>query len=305
MRSRATLLELFMIHVFAGWLYGDKGEVLVDSLRRHGFDATLETSVPVRRRFRRRGRDELWIGHFTHYSAGDLPERYVAIQSEPMWIADAWWSMQPHYLPMVSGALEVWDYHEADRPIIERLGRRFTHVPCGYSPLHERWHADALSTIEKPDIDVLFVGGMNPRRTQAIESLVASGLRVEVVTYDAVVHGAPLHRLIARSKLSLQMHRSEIPEDHGIDLFRFDHVLANGVPVLHERVTPRSPFDAQFMDRIPFFDLPDIVSAVHSRLGDLDTSRQEARDTQEWFKQEIAFDQYVPFDRIQGLLDAR
>ena len=294
-----------MIHVFAEWIYEDKGLVLVDSLQRHGFDAELETKLPKNRRFGRRShQDDLWIGHFSRGANRMLPTRYVAMQTEPLWNAGAWWSEQPDFEPMLAGAREVWDYNESNRPMIERFGRHSTHVPCGYSPLFEQWHQQALRSVGEPDIDVLFVGGMVPRRVQALDAIRSSGLRVEVISYGDVVHGAALHRLIARSNLYLEMHRYDDPSDHCIDLFRFDHALSNGIPILHERVTPRLPFDEQFMDRIAFYDLDDVVGAVHQQLENPESTRSRAQRTRQWFADEVNIDRFIPFDRLQALLDA-
>ncbi len=297
-----------MIHVFASWIFEDKGRVLVDSLERNGFDAVLETEFPRRwsgrGRAGRRARDELWIGHFSNAPTRGMPDRYVSMQTEPLWIDGAWWSERPGYLPMLRGALEVWDYNEADREMIEALGRPFTHVPCGYSPLFERWHHEAVRSVGARDIDVLFVGGMVPRRIAALEALRASGLRVEVVSYGEVVHGPALHRLLARSRLHLEIHRYDDPADHSIDLFRFDHALANGIPILHERISPRSPFDAQFMEHLAFHDLDNIVAAVHQQLDDEEGTRARALRTKEWFADAVDIDRFIPFDRLRVLLDA-
>lgn len=282
-------------------IYDDKILILADGLRRAGLDVTVERRLPIRRLDRLRGFRDLWIGYWTHTPPESLPSRYIAVQTEPMMVPDGWWTTRPDLLTMLRGSLDVWDYHDSNRPEIEGLGAPFRHVPCGYSPLQEEWFRDAVAEVGAPDIDVLFVGGVTPRRAEMLDRLQRSGLHVETVDYYSPVTGADLRRLIARSRLVLGIHRYEDPKGHILDLFRFDFMLANGIPMLHERLVAPSPFDRDFLDRIPFYDPPDIVDAVRSVLEDHDAAVDTARSTREWFRQQYPIDRFLPIDRLRSL----
>jgi len=283
-------------------LFDDKCLILVDCLRRLGFEAEIDLSLPDRWSSAEPRREDLWIGYWDNVPLRSLPPRYIAMQTEPMRVAGAWWTEQEDWIPMLRGAVDVWDYQESNESIIEGLGRPFHHVPCGFSPLHDTWYRAAAADIAEPDIDVLFVGGMLPRREHAIEQLRACGLRVEVVSYGHVVVGADLHRLLARSRLLLGIHRYEEPEAHMVDLFRFDIALANAVPVLHERLIDPSPFESEFLDRVPFYDLDDVVDAVMARLADPDGTRADAQRTMQWFRQDCLIDRFIPVESLRQAL---
>lgn len=286
------------------FIFDDKCRILADCLERAGFAVSIEREVPTSRLRRWQRRDEIWIGYWNHVPLDRLPRRYIAMQSEPMRVEDAWWTEQPEWIPMLRGAIEVWDYHDTNRSVVEQLGPPFCFLPCGYSPLHEQWHAAAVQEVGEPDIDVLFIGGEVPRRTEAVARLRASGLRVMTCGYDldGAVYGPEMHRLVARAKLFLGIHRYDDPSGHILDLFRFDHSLANGLPILHERLHEASAFDQQFLDRIPFYDLPDIVGAVHAILEDLPAAQAFAQDSAEWFRREHPVDRYIPTDRLRRLM---
>ena len=294
-----------MIRIASGMsIYEDKCLILADSLRRLGFEAEVEASIPRRRLSRDQRRDDLWIGYWNQVPARRIPRRYIALQTEPMRARSAWWAEQASWIPMIEGALEIWDYQESNRSVIESLGQSFHYVPLGFSPLHEAWFRRASAQVSEPDIDVLFVGGMVPRRQRVIDDLQSAGVRVEVVTYANVAVGADLHRLLARAKLMIGIHRYDEVDAQMLDLFRFDMALANAVPILHERVDATSEFDEPFMERVPFYEIDTVVDAVRSRLDALDLARAEAEQTKQWFRDEFLIDQFIPVESLRRTLEA-
>ena len=78
------------------------------------------------------------------------------------------------------------------------------------------------------DIDVLFVGSVNPRRRVILEAIAASGLRL-VPLFG--VYGADRDRIIARAKVVLNLHFYERPI---FEIFRVSHLLANRKAVVSE-----------------------------------------------------------------------
>ena len=93
----------------------------------------------------------------------------------------------------------VWDYSAANAAQLSvTLGR-----PVRYARL---FYVDRLSRIPdraEKDIDVLFYGSFNSRRSAVLDGLRARGPRVEAVYH---VFGADLDALIARAKVVINIH---------------------------------------------------------------------------------------------------
>ncbi len=111
----------------------------------------------------------------------------------------------------------VWDFCEENARHLERAYRR---------PIHyfKMFYVDSLTRIpdiEEQDIDVLFYGSFNQRRSAVLDALVARGLRVEA---RFGVFGNELEHLISRSKVVINIHYY----DNGrLELIRIFDLLAN------------------------------------------------------------------------------
>lgn len=119
----------------------------------------------------------------------------------------------------------VWDYSERNAALYPALGLPVPRVvPIGAVPQLTR-----IAAASEEDLDVLFYGGINPRRTRVLEGLRARGLRVEAVNG---VYGAERDRLIARAKIVLNVHFYEAKV---FELVRVSYLLANRRCVVSER----------------------------------------------------------------------
>jgi len=119
----------------------------------------------------------------------------------------------------------VWDYSKRN---IEKfrtlgLGNPMYHVPIGYVPELTRITKSSIQ-----DIDVLFYGSINERRTKIIEELRKNGLNV-VSLFG--VYGEERDAVIARAKIVINIHyyHSSI-----LELARISYLLANSKAVLAE-----------------------------------------------------------------------
>lgn len=117
----------------------------------------------------------------------------------------------------------IWDYSRVHVQWFRARGAsRVVHCPVGY--------VEGMETISVglEDIDVLFYGTPSPPRHEVMTKLAMSGLRVKWVVG---LYGADLDRLIARSKVILNLHFYDSPV---FEIFRVSHLLANGRCVVSE-----------------------------------------------------------------------
>lgn len=119
----------------------------------------------------------------------------------------------------------VWDYSQAN---IDRFASwgvpRLTHVPVGYVPEMTR-----IAPAPK-DVDVLFYGRIDERRTALLDRLRARGLRVEALNR---VYGAERDAWIARSKVVVNIHAGRYTTPV-FEIARVSHLLANSCAVVSE-----------------------------------------------------------------------
>jgi hypothetical protein len=149
---------------------------------------------------------------------------------------------------------ELWDYSVRNATQYGLLGLATPRVvPIGYVAELVR-----IPRVAEEDIDVLFYGSMNERRRTVIEELRARGLRVEAAFG---VYGEVRDRLIARSKLVLNVHYYEAKV---FEIVRISYLLANRRCVVSERGA--DPCEEQeFGDGVAFAnyrDLADVCSCL-------------------------------------------
>jgi SAM-dependent methyltransferase len=118
----------------------------------------------------------------------------------------------------------VWDYSAANTVALSKnLKRPVTHIELFYCQSLAR-----IPEVPDKDIDVLFYGSFNKRRSTILDDLRARGLRVSFV-YD--VWGEKLDELIARSKVVLNIH---FYENGHFENTRVFYLLANRRAVVCE-----------------------------------------------------------------------
>ncbi len=134
-------------------------------------------------------------------------------------------SLPPWYLGLAS-RLRIWDYSRLNL-------EKWRHLPCLLSPLLvEVGFTPGLRRIApapEQDIDVLFYGSMNDRRSLILQRLQAAGLRVHHVFG---VYGEERDGLIARAKVVLNVHFYEAAV---FEVVRVSYLLANGKAVVCEQ----------------------------------------------------------------------
>lgn len=165
-----------------------------------------------------------------------IPEGAVVYQTEnvPGQVPDPAWRFRGH---------EVWDLSARNA---KHYGAH--HVPVGWHPSMERF-----DRADVHDIDVVFSGCMNERRTAVLQGLADRGLNVVLISPG--VYGSERNAILARAKLALNL----LYYPDGIfPSLRVAHLVANHVPVLSERC----PEGWGFVPTCEYEDLVDVAERI-------------------------------------------
>lgn len=170
-------------------------------------------------------------------SAATLPSDAIIYNAEQVrndWIASvtgrAYVERMRHHV--------VWDYSATNIERLRQLGiERAVHCRVGHvqkplppAPTGAKFLTakEILAFRREQDIDVLFVGSMNPRRAMAIADLSMRGLEVKTLFG---VYGAERDAWIARAKVILNVH---FYPDPIFEIFRCSHLFERGKCVVTE-----------------------------------------------------------------------
>jgi hypothetical protein len=128
----------------------------------------------------------------------------------------------PGYLDTLK-RFPVWDYSTHNVAALAQTGIKAALCGVGYMPALTR-----IKPAPRKDIDVLFIGSMNPRRAQVLEQLRAEGVAVHA---GFNLYGEERDALIARAKIVLNVHFYPAKL---FEIVRVSYLLANRVCVVSE-----------------------------------------------------------------------
>src|SRR5580704_10389851 len=119
----------------------------------------------------------------------------------------------------------VWDYslQNIETWKVLKCARPPVHVPLGYVPELSR-----IKPAPTQDIDVLFYGSLNERRTRIVKALKDAGAKVHTVFG---IYGKERDELIARSKIVLNVHFYDAKI---FEIVRVSYLLANSKAIVTE-----------------------------------------------------------------------
>jgi hypothetical protein len=305
----ATCLALKVItrlrrrRVFVYYNFPDfarKAAALADLLLRRGFRAELRCGMSFTTRALLKASPDLWIGFWNEVPVEMLPRNYVFLNGEPLNVKK--WSANSNWNAAMKGAREVWGYSRGNAEHVQSLGVLFHFVPFGYAPYYEtifREHCEGKSLTQ--DIDVLFFGEVCERRRLILDELMRSGLNVRVVSRANPAYGAELDELLARSKIILGIHYYDDPRAQIADLARLDHLLANRLFVVYEKLSEFAS-DPEFEENVTTCGYREIPAACARLLADPEERARRAAKAYEWFKSEYALDSFIPYDHVRSFL---
>jgi hypothetical protein len=150
----------------------------------------------------------------------ELPPGLVIFNLEQILEGSPW--LQPDYLSLLRHHA-VWDYSTKNADALAKLGVDGV-IHCGIGYAAELTRLPATSE----DIDVLFVGSINERRSTLLDAIAKRGLKVHAAFG---VYGAERDALIARAKLVLNVHYYD---SRVFEIVRTSYLLANRKCVVSE-----------------------------------------------------------------------
>lgn len=194
--------------------FHEVAETLHSGLRSLGHDSILTNRVAVA--------DRRTIVLGSNLLTTRPPPNTILYNLEQVDEASSW--ITPELLALFQ-RFTVWDFSLANVARLRaREVRNATYVPIGYVPELTRIVPAALA-----DIDVLFYGSINERRSAILQRLRAAGLRVEVLFG---LYGPARDAYVARSKVVLNLHYYEAKI---FEIVRVSYLLANRCAVVSER----------------------------------------------------------------------
>lgn len=159
------------------------------------------------------------------------PHHPVVYQLEQLSDREGWFT--PAREAVLRRAWAVWDYSAQNAAFLRQRGlEKIQLLPLGYHPGLER--IEHRPEADK-DIDVLFYGSMNQRRTEVLDRL-KSMCRTEALFG---VYGEARDRFIARARILLNVHfyQAQILEQ-----VRLSYLLNNRCFIVSEQA-PQNPFN--------------------------------------------------------------
>ena len=162
-------------------------------------------------------------------------DKIICYQLEQIFNNQSWWfnskatsglvyANTQHILGWLRGCDEIWDYDLDNVEFLHSLG--FKNVK--FKPMHWFEGINNITHLEK-DIDVLFYGGMNAKRSAFTSQL--SKYKHKVLTNNFQAWGEMLNEYIGRSKIILNLH---FYDSHIQEQVRIFPLVANDCCVLSE-----------------------------------------------------------------------
>ena len=231
-----------------------------------GFDSILTDSYESPER-----KNIILGGHLlTNAPEYIIPKDAIIYNFEQIDPSSPW--LESNYLELLKSH-EVWDYSKQNINTFEKLGvTNLKHLPLGY--VHQ---LNRIKTSDYQDIDVLFYGSLNGRRSKIIDALKAANLNVVNVFG---VYGAERDALISRSKIVLNIH---FYDSKIFEIARISYLLSNGVCVVSE--IGNDPIELEFKNSLILTEYDDIVSTCVSLINDRKTRKSIAEIGRNYFRQ--------------------
>ena len=185
--------------------------------------------------------------------ASELPKNTVLINAE-QFLGNTPWN--ENILNWIK-SFEVWDYSTQNIAFFQKMGlKNIKHLQLGYQKELTRINKNVAQ-----DIDVLFYGSINARRSKVLNDLEKSGLNIHKIFG---IYSKKRDDLIARSKLVLNLHYydSEI-----FEVVRVFYLLTNGITVIGE-VNPSTDVDNLYKNAVISTQYSNIVATCIAKIND-------------------------------------
>lgn len=227
--------------------FSELAESLHHALLALGHDSVLSTRTDNRRR-----RHIVFGANLLVKRPQPLPEDSILYNLEQLGPDSPWDT--PAYRELLS-RYRVWDYAQSNIRRLAEHGIAAEHLPVGWMPQLKRIAERGR------DLDVLFYGVVNQRRADALNAVIARGLRLHVLTD---VYGRERDAWIARSRVVLNLHHYPA---NLFEVVRVSYLLGNGVCVLSERGDD-AELEQPYQGAVAFADYADLPDACLALVRD-------------------------------------
>lgn len=193
--------------------------------------------------------------------AKQLPKDTILINTEQV-LATHWNSNILAWIEF----FETWDYSTQNIEALRLQGlANIKHLNIGYQKELNR----IVSNPEK-DIDILFYGHLNTRRSKVVSALKMAGLNVSLLNS---VYGTPRDNHIARSKIVLNLH---FYDSQIFEIIRVFYLLSNGIPVVGE-VNPTTCIPEQYRNAVKEAQYDELVYTCKLMVENKELQEQQAK----------------------------
>ncbi len=188
-----------------------------------------------------------------------LPPSYVVYQLEQIYIKNNKW-LTDKYIDIMRKAKAVWDYSRKNLFTLSQFGIQGHYMPISYTK-NMTTLQEYRASVQK-DIDVLFMGSVNPRRLDILDRLKAKGYSVMLA--DGGVWGEDRVDLLKRSKCVINIHFYS--EESPLEMARVSVLLANRCFVISE-TGGDSGLEKELVKGIVFCPYRDLVKTCEKYLS--------------------------------------
>lgn len=164
--------------------------------------------------------------------------------------------MDKEYIELLKSSVEVWDYSQENIDVLTAYGIDARLCRIGYMPC-----LTCIENVADPHVDVLHIGGMNPRRQKVLQRLRDEGVKVKCVFNE---YGLARDSWIAKSKIILNCH---FYREKVFEIVRCSYLVSNYKCVVSEYGLDND-LERGYYEGISFADYGGIVSLCMDLLGD-------------------------------------
>ncbi|MDE1999230.1 MAG: hypothetical protein KGI52_09925 [Burkholderiales bacterium] len=180
-----------------------------------------------------------------------LPRDSVLVNTEQLSSVTSGWNS--NILKWFRSGFELWDYSDSNIVYLKDAGiSNVKKLGLGYvEGLRRIIHGNK-------DVDVLFYGSLNQRRSDVLSKIEWKGFKVKSLFG---VYGRERDNWIGRSKLVLNVHYME---SKIFEIVRVFYLMTNSVPVVGE-VGSQTKIDKLFLDGVAHTDydfIPDLIDSI-------------------------------------------